>query len=525
LKHPCAPAKNGDGSPRAVLRLHLEAGHLRRLPRIAPVREYMRGSPRTGAIRAIYFDTPDLALRENGITLCLTHERRTWKQVLACEAAGRRRLPYKEEWPLRRPSPDLSLAESSVLGRVFKKKRIRCALAPVFSIRSRRTGLLLDLGEGCTAEMYLTLGELTSGSRREQISEAEVEVITGPPDRLLGFGLDLSDTVPLRIAWHSPVERGYRLFLGRPEPPRKGALPALRSGMAATRAMKLITAACVQQMHANAPGFLDGGSPEHLHQLRTGWQRLRSALSMPRDSRWKEALEPLRPELRWLSRTLSAARNWDVLATELLPPVMHDLRPGSGPNRALGLAAMRGRCARLRKRYGETARDAVRSDRCSRLMMRIERLVAAMPSAKNVVPEGLGGSAKRFAVSVLNRRERKLQRTAQHLSSAAARHRVRIAAKKLRYTGEFFASFFGKRKARRYLARLADLQDLLGALNDAATGAALLDEAGRSGRAGVQARVTQVIAGRLVADETDRLRRLGEAWKRFSTQEPFWVRG
>jgi hypothetical protein len=37
-------------------------------------------------------------------------------------------------------------------------------------------------------------------------------------------------------------------------------------------------------------------------------------------------------------------------------------------------------------------------------MLRIERLVAAVPLAKNVVPEGLGGSAKRFAVSVLARR-------------------------------------------------------------------------------------------------------------------------
>lgn len=500
---------------------------MRRLPRMAPVRERMRGNPRSRRFYAIYFDTPDLALREHGITLCLTREGRTWKQILATgEAAGGHGPGYRLDWPLRGRSPDLSLAESSVLGRVFGKKWIRRGLAPVFSIRSRRTGLLLDLGEGCTAEMYLDLGELTSGSRREQISEVEMEAVAGPPDRLLGFGLDLSDAVPLRIAWHSPVERGYTLFLGRLDPPRKAVLPDLCPEMTATRTMTLIAAACIQQMHANAPGYLYGGGPEHLHQLRTGWRRLRLLLSMPRDPRWKEALEPLRPELRWLSRMLSTARNWDVLATDLLPLVMRDLRSGSSPNRALELAAMRARCARLRARYGEIARDAIRSDRYSRLMMRLERLLAAMPFAENFAAEELGGSAKQLAVSVLNRRERKLQRTAQHLSSASAadRHRVRIAAKKLRYAGEFFASLFGKTRARRYLTRLADLQDVLGALNDAVICTGLLDQAAQSGRRDVHAGVTQLIARRLVADDKRRLRRLGEAWKRFSKQEPFWVR-
>src|SRR5205814_1212687 len=46
------------------------------------------------------------------------------------------------------------------------------------------------------------------------------------------------------------------------------------------------------------------------------------------------------------------------------------------------------------------------------------------------------------------------------------RHAVRIAVRRLRYGCDFFSGCFGD--ARRYLHGLADLQDLLGDLNDIA---------------------------------------------------------
>ena len=47
-------------------------------------------------------------------------------------------------------------------------------------------------------------------------------------------------------------------------------------------------------------------------------------------------------------------------------------------------------------------------------------------------------------------------------------HRLRIALKKLRYTAEFFAPLYPKKKVRRYLSKLRGLQEHLGALNDIA---------------------------------------------------------
>ena len=47
-------------------------------------------------------------------------------------------------------------------------------------------------------------------------------------------------------------------------------------------------------------------------------------------------------------------------------------------------------------------------------------------------------------------------------------HRLRIALKKLRYTAEFFAPIYRKRKVKAYLKKLRALQDYLGDLNDTA---------------------------------------------------------
>jgi CHAD domain-containing protein len=47
------------------------------------------------------------------------------------------------------------------------------------------------------------------------------------------------------------------------------------------------------------------------------------------------------------------------------------------------------------------------------------------------------------------------------------RHRLRIALKNIRYTAEFFSSFFGG--ARPYIRAVSKLQEELGAFNDAAS--------------------------------------------------------
>jgi CHAD domain-containing protein len=102
---------------------------------------------------------------------------------------------------------------------------------------------------------------------------------------------------------------------------------------------------------------------------------------------------------------------------------------------------------------------------------------------------------------------------------AKKRHKLRIAAKTLRYGIEFFTSLFpdGEKRRERMLSAHKDMQDELGALNDIAQREALARDAFRSSDAEIQGLV------RRDGDQIEkRLRRAQAAHHRFASTEPFW---
>jgi CHAD domain-containing protein len=128
-----------------------------------------------------------------------------------------------------------------------------------------------------------------------------------------------------------------------------------------------------------------------------------------------------------------------------------------------------------------------------------------------------------FSASLLQQRAATLRKRGRHLQEldAAARHRLRIAAKKLRYAAEFFAALYPKRRVRPYVQSLAAVQDVLGALNDAATLLRLLEEALAGARA-PDARVAGMIQGWSAASTHLQLDALCRAWDHWRRQKPFW---
>jgi CHAD domain-containing protein len=73
---------------------------------------------------------------------------------------------------------------------------------------------------------------------------------------------------------------------------------------------------------------------------------------------------------------------------------------------------------------------------------------------------------------------KRYQRTERQLNKldALQLHALRIQAKKLRYSAEFFAQLFDKQQARPYLDSLSDVQELLGEINDITVALRLLDD-------------------------------------------------
>jgi triphosphatase len=105
--------------------------------------------------------------------------------------------------------------------------------------------------------------------------------------------------------------------------------------------------------------------------------------------------------------------------------------------------------------------------------------------------------------------------------SLAERHKVRIALKNLRYSAEFFSELFGGLSAtKRYLRRIARLQDLLGASNDAASAAELCKDLEMSApQAAKAAGIILGWYGRGAKIADDKLR---VVWRSFAHSDPFW---
>jgi CHAD domain-containing protein len=179
--------------------------------------------------------------------------------------------------------------------------------------------------------------------------------------------------------------------------------------------------------------------------------------------------------------------------------------------------------ARRRKRARNDARAAVASARFVRLILAAGALAAArhVDAARSAASAWLAAPPREFARTLLARRRRKLLRYGERLAQATAedRHAVRIAAKKLRYATEFFVDLFGKKRARPYRAALMQLQDTLGALNDASVAARVAREI-----AGPASTTAATLQG-WVAAQSVQADALAAAWRDFSRCKPFWERG
>jgi CHAD domain-containing protein len=279
------------------------------------------------------------------------------------------------------------------------------------------------------------------------------------------LALRLLDDLALRPSAVTKAQRGYRLFRRaglRPQRSKRVHLDATMTPLAAAHAL---IGASLEQYQANEEGVLRSTAPEFVHQARIALRRMRSTLQLFRDVIGAERATAWRARLNGAAAALGVARDWDVLATETLPPLV-----AAHGDRAVE-RTLEAAVARRRRRERETARAALRSADHARVILELARWLST-PAAAAAGTEPL----EQFASRVIRKRHKRLSSGAGKLASMtpAQRHRVRIDAKRLRYGVEGLASLFKARRVKRYLRGLTALQDALGRLNDAAAARRLL---------------------------------------------------
>ena len=237
---------------------------------------------------------------------------------------------------------------------------------------------------------------------------------------------------------------------GRRPPVVKAGAPAW--GAKQARAMdgatllRAMLANCLAQILPNAAAIAGGsGDPEHVHQLRVGLRRLRSAARGMRPfatclpAGWEAAILPV-------FEALGDARDKHVRATTLAPR----LRAAGAPVADLGGPSEED-ARRLRAHVrGEGFQDMLRQlQSCAR------------PAE----------AARGHAGSGMARLERQLRRLASQVTRAAGRfdklsfarqHRTRKRLKRLRYLAEFAAPAFDREAVAAWMDKASRAQDRLG---------------------------------------------------------------
>ncbi|TDC82755.1 CYTH and CHAD domain-containing protein [Micromonospora sp. KC606] len=397
---------------------------------------------------AVYHDTADLRLARSGYAL----RRRTgghdagWH--LKVGAAGGPRTEY--QFPA---GPDDGDPPAELVG-LFRAASRGAPVAPAARVITRRREHRLLDGQGRVlaevAEDAVESHDLVS-DERQAWHEVEVELVDGD-DRLLD-----AVAARLREAGARPVSvsKSHRALGGRlaTAPDRARTDPA--------------AAPVVDYLHAQRDALIANhpaarhGDEDAVHDMRVAVRRLRATLRTFRGLWERREGEELRAELRWLGRQLGAVRDAQVMAARLTTAVAAE-----PPELVLGPVA-----ARIAERFATdvaTALDglarAFDSERYPELLTRLDRL-AEGTTAGTVRRRWVIRRVRRALDRADDRLDRALSGSDRGEERAAALHEARKAYKAARYAVEVREPAVGK-PAAVLLARLKDLQNLLGAYQD-----------------------------------------------------------
>jgi inorganic triphosphatase YgiF len=466
-----------------------------------------------------YFDTPQLALANRGLSLRV--RRSGDKRVQTLKSAGGERAVAGSrgewEWPLDGDVPDLArVAEVPSAADIVAAAAAE--LEPVFRTDIRRTVRHLDLPCGAMVEAAFDEGEVSSGAARQDVSELELELKHGSPGCLYRLALELHSLAPFTIGAESKAERGRRLRTGEAPRSVKGKPPELEEDEPAEATVRRIITAELGSLVANQPAAA-AGDVEGVHQMRVGIRRLRTVLVLFGKYLDRETTGRWEAELKRLGQVFGSARDWDVFCTETLPAVAEDAgsREWANTLRTPAEAERRAAHATVEAELGRPA---------------LTGLILDMAAWSE--PDGEGGashsddrrlqrSIAKLVPGLLDRMARKVEKRGGRLRRrpAGELHRLRKALKKLRYSVDYVSAFYSDKQTRRYQKAAKRLLKLLGAGNDARVAASLAEslcphngaELGRAA-AGV---------AKWSAERAAQTRReLPKAWSTFASASPPW---
>lgn len=502
---------------------------------------------RSQRLQAAYFDTAERLLSRHHLSLRLRKEGPAWVQTLKAPGdSAVHRLEHNVKRPGRfgpdGPPLDPGLHAGSPAGDVLAALLsaapgvVPPALQVVYRADIRRQVALRTEGR-TRVEVALDQGLLQAGERRAEVTELEFELIEGAPEDVVALAASLVLPQRLWLSTISKAERGERLVRGESaweavhwgEPPLRGVSlkpeagkPDPAAGLRplrddGPRLLRTAVAACLEQVMANASALADGhGTAEHVHQLRVGLRRLRTAL---------RELAGLQPgwQTDWEARladtfgALGESRDLDTVGPALAAQITAAGGPALRPHTSPGAPAPDPKAA-----VREPGFQAVLLEILAFTSARLppdetkEGDDAALPSPAGALDTP---SPLRYVTRRLHRLHRQIARQAAHFETLdpESQHRVRKRLKRLRYLAELTGGLFKAKRVKQFLEALKPAQEVLGDYNDALVARAHYQSAAEQGDPGAS-----FAAGWLAGRQPLLAKSCSKALKRAMKARVFW---
>jgi inorganic triphosphatase YgiF len=421
-------------------------------------------SANTTHLQAAYFDTSDRALAAAGVALRIRREDASWMQTV--KAGTGDTLVRLEHNAVRDdatgdqiPQLDLSLHRGTPVGKQLRRtlgNRSKDELVCRYRTDIVRTWRRSPVGD-TVVELAFDEGAILAGDLTTPVCEVEFELLDGTSDVLIATARTWVAGHGLWLETRSKAERGGLLAQGAlVSPARSAAKIKLRPKMRVDVGRRVIVGECLQQISVNASQVASGDfDDEHVHQLRVGLRRLRTALRLlPLHD------DGLTRDATALFRALGASRNQAAIAGPL----------GRRWAEAMTTAGLEYDVPHIA--FDETGDpcSTVRDPVAQAFLLNLISATIPTPGAKD----------KRSASKRLARRLNGWHRSAVNDMATFAmlddpsRHRLRRRCKRLRYGVEFGRSVLGRKRVARYLAVLGPVQHSLGEYNDISAAIAAL---------------------------------------------------